>query len=781
MRRLAHAAALFSIVAVAGRADADPVDNLGLRLMSLEAEAGELERSLHGPAVVLDQDAAEKRLIQAQVDLGVGHFDEASVLLYDVVDKYPQSRAFPDAVFYLAEALYQRGDNYSSRDYFEKYVDLGSTGAHEVDALERLIELSIRLKDDARVDDTLARLDQLPAARRPESVAYVRGKYSYFHGDLDAAATQFAAIPKDSKYYYQARYFAAVTYVAKKDLDQAATELEALVKLPAKTLDDAKVLELAHLALGRIHYERDEEGEAIDQYNAISRHSPLFDEALYEVAWVYVKAKEFDKALRALELLSLANPKSAMLPDVRILEGNLRIRKATTTEGNATEEYAKATTVFDSTADTFKKPKQEIDRALASHADPKSFFAQITGRAGTLLDIQVTLGDIASEYVMKEPNVGRMVGIAHTLDEIKQDLDDSDRLLQRIDHAVNSPTRVMIFPQLFDKRSHTLAIEDAVFQIRQELVTHERALANHDLDDASRAQLDGLQKRRHDLAAELLKIPGASASFEERVGMARRGYLTLDKRAQEVEVEIYSIEAELAALEKYYQDTTEKKMPAAQFEDQIRDLRKAATDLREELAKIRQEGELDADQAGIGDDSAKQENAIRTELTDTVRAEHEAMQALSGRGKSDDASQWHAFATLMSRCDAIDTTLARSNTRIDEIVDQSLTDVKNTIAEEKSHIAEYQETRVGYDGEGMDLGGEVVAGSFANVAKKFYEIGVRADVGLLDVTWGEKEQSGQGVERLRLDYAHQKTQLDADFRDVRPPAEPAADEDHAKP
>ena len=90
----------------------------------------------------------------------------------------------------------------------------------------------------------------------------------------------------------------------------------------------ARIAELSHMALGRLYYERDQPSKSVDEYLRISRRSDLFDEALYEVTWVYVKNKEFDKALRALELLALADPTSQRMPDVRILEGNLRIRKA---------------------------------------------------------------------------------------------------------------------------------------------------------------------------------------------------------------------------------------------------------------------------------------------------------------------------------------------------------------------------------------------------------------------------------------------------------------------
>src|SRR6185295_9075629 len=107
----------------------------------------------------------------------------------------------------------------------------------------------------------------------------------------------------------------------------------------------------------------------VDQYLMVSRRSNLFDDALYEVAWVYVKAKQFDKALRALELLALANPSSSAIPDVKILEGNLRIRKAQATaasenQGNSTEEYAKALDLFEKTRDAYEKPQADIKRIM---------------------------------------------------------------------------------------------------------------------------------------------------------------------------------------------------------------------------------------------------------------------------------------------------------------------------------------------------------------------------------------------------------------------------------
>src|SRR6266567_5173292 len=395
---LPRAAAALALVALSSvPARADDLDDTAHRLTTLESQASALEQGIRAPSgpPQSDPDLIERRLVQAQVAYGVGRYGDAALLLYDIVERFPNSRSYGEAIFYLADALFQKGDNVTARSYFVKIVEQGGAGApHYQEALERLLELTIRLQDPTGVKDWLARLDQVPQSNRLDSVPYTRGKYAYYNKDYDEALRWFDSLPAGSKYYFQGRYFAGVTEIAKGDLGAAAKVLHALLKVqpkggprraspdggqsPLNDEDDGKVVELAQLALGRIHYERDQPTDAIDHYLTISRHSPYFDEALYEVAWVYVKARQYDKALRALELLALANPKSVMLPDVRILEGNLRIRKAQSTaalRGNSTEEYTKATQIFDATRTDYDGPRKEVERIVAEHEDPHQFFA----------------------------------------------------------------------------------------------------------------------------------------------------------------------------------------------------------------------------------------------------------------------------------------------------------------------------------------------------------------------------------------------------------------------
>src|SRR5687768_1798638 len=108
-------------------ARADSLDANAKRLATLEAQATDLERLVRPPAGPPqgDPETIERRLVQAQVAHGVGRHADAALLLYDIVEKYPSARSYPEALFFLADSLFLKGDNQLARGYFHRIVDQG--------------------------------------------------------------------------------------------------------------------------------------------------------------------------------------------------------------------------------------------------------------------------------------------------------------------------------------------------------------------------------------------------------------------------------------------------------------------------------------------------------------------------------------------------------------------------------------------------------------------------------------------------------------------------------
>src|SRR5262249_7828962 len=208
-----HAPLVALCMLAASVARADDVDTLGAKVTELDARVYELSGKLKPPAEP-GPELAERRLIDAQVLYELKNYEAASIILFDVVEKYPNSPAYPEALFYLADSLYLKRDFLSSRRFFEKIVEVGPQNPRYQESLQRLIELSLYTGDYSPVDGYIAKLDATQIVKPLPSVPYVKGKYYYFRHQYDKSLDAFKTIGPDHKYFFHATYFVGAANVA---------------------------------------------------------------------------------------------------------------------------------------------------------------------------------------------------------------------------------------------------------------------------------------------------------------------------------------------------------------------------------------------------------------------------------------------------------------------------------------------------------------------------------------------------------------------------------------
>ena len=774
-----------ALVLAASTARADVVTDAGKKIATYETEARELASGIQRPSRdPKKDDVMSRRLIDAQVAFGTGNYENAALLLYDYIAQDTRGRDYDTAVYYLAESLFQKNDRVASRTYFAQLVqEIGARSKYYQQALERLIELSLILDEKDGVDQWLAELDRVPADKRAASVPYVRGKYAFSVGNFDEALTWLAQVPAESEYGFQAQYFLGTAHVAKKDLGKATQAMAALLDREARNDDEKRVQELAQLALGRLYYERDQPTKAIDSYLLIDRKSDLFPDALYEVAWVYVKSQQFDKALRALELLALADPTSDKLPTVRMLEGNLRIRKAQgihekTAQGldtgaaSSTEEYSRAEGIFATTHETYVVPHDELGKIIAANDDPQKFMAQITGRSSETFTTNATMPEIAAAWIRDEPNVGRVMTIETDLGDIQAEINDAERTIERLDAALTTPNRVNIFPSLAGKRSRSTEMGEDVLATRIKLADEERKLAGKAASGAALADLDRLVATRQGLSKQLAELPDADVAYGQRVERARAAFDQLDQQAAEIQVAIDTTAATVVAIDKFLKESAEPNDPTAKaawvtqkLEAQrvITELNLEVDAMHLELSQIRREVVLGRDEAGTGDEAAVRGRGLRAQLRAALLAEHGAAARLASGG---DRARADKVADLIRRGDAVLAQLDAIDKAIDDVVEVALEEVRDTITHEKAELSSYRREFLLYEAESRALGGTVLGESFRSVKAKFYEVLVRTDVGVVDVSWSKKEESDDDLQRYTLDKSRELKQLRDEFADL---------------
>jgi tetratricopeptide (TPR) repeat protein len=754
---------------------------IGSRLALLREEIDGLSKGIEPPdrSPEAERARASRKLIDAQVALGTGDYDTAAVMLYEYVADNPRSRSYDTALFYLGEALFQRGDHLTARERFTELMQrIGPRSRHYQQALERLVELSLSLRDDTDVERWLAALDSLPQEQLRPSVHYVRGKYAYFRDRFADAVQHFGKVPLTSEYFFQARYFMGVCYVAVGSLQNAeAVYRDLIAREPRRGDKNApRVIELSHLALGRIFYETDRLPDAVDAYLEVDRKSDLFEDAAYEIAWVFVKQKQFDKALLAIELLAAIAPATSLVPSVEILEGNLRIRRAQSVsfldEEEAAEEYARALATFEDTRERFAEAHEELGRVMKEHTDPRVFLDQLAGRTAEIFEVRVTLPEMAAAWLRDHPEVQRVVAIEQDLEQVTRDVARSERAIERIEHALAQPARANVFPGLAKKRVRGVEILEELSALRRRLARSERAfLLRHATDDERRA-LGELEIRREALVRELAVLPSGEAPYGERIVRARNAFIALDEETTEITRVVDAATAKLVALDKYLRDREaeaarqERDAPApggARMDDMIA-LREELEALRSELDGARRDLTLARDRAGTGDEAALRGQALRTDLRRVLENEQGYMMRIAARLEGGSRGRGQAIATILQAAQDIARDVDALDRLIEDVVEVSLEDARSALVEEKANLAAIKRELGDHEAESRELGGQVVGASFAAVKKKLYEILVRADVGVVDVGWAKKEDSDEALRRLDLDKLREQRMIDDDIR-----------------
>ncbi len=738
------------------RARADEVDDYVKKLIDLDLRVHTMAlefRETPPPT----PDAADRRVLDAQVQLSIKNYDEAATMALDVVEKYPNSRAYDDALFLLGEALFQARDFYSARHYLVEAVAKNTGSKSEQQALQRLVEVALHTGDYDNVDSYLTRLQNVPASAMEPTVPYVRGKYYFFRGRLDDASMVFSSIPATNPYYFQARYFLATLQVKRGDLAGATKSFDDLLKQQAPDDTGKDIQDLARLAIARIYYERSQFDKAIEAYSSIGRQSTYWSEALREQAWTYIKAKDWQRAYRSVNLLLLYDPDTADAPDLRLLEGNLQLRMS---------NFYLASDEFSKVRDEFEPIHRQLQQVIVKSQTDPAYFDSLVGKSLDKFDIGAFVPPTAAKWVKSEPDVARMMTLATDVGEMQRDLADSQKLVERIEHVMQGSGRVGIFPDLASARTKAIEMTNLVVETREKFVRKIRAIIDSVLTAEERKQLDHLAIERDGYERQTNR-PTTDEGVKAHERTMKGQFGELDRQVSEMNVEIQALEAQLVAVEQYYRvSRSEQKIRPEDIEGPVRDMRTAIDELRAMHDKLREEiADATHDAASSGSaDQAEHETAQKLSevLSKELAIERQAAARLGGA----DRAQVDRIYDLLARCDAIDVQLNAFDKRVEGQVGVRIATVTRYLSGAKEQLALAGEKLGSVLDESKALGGGLAQAMFTRVAEKFYDLVVRSDVGIIDVSWGLKDQKTQAVTKLTSLKNLELKALDEDFRKV---------------
>jgi len=748
---------LVALLLVQQPAQGASVDKLRSEVSDLEQQATYLNIRFKGQAASREQ-LAEHRLVDAQVLYTLKDYTRAAILLLDFVSKYQGTQGYPEALFYLADSLYHKRDFLSARRYFEKVVN-EVKGKYYQESLQRLVELSLRTGDYNNVDSYLNALASIPPHMLKPSVPYVQGKYYYFRKDPDKSMGAFRSIPSGHQYYAHAQYFIGAILVLQKNYAEAAKVFGSLLRAQPKTDGEKHIRDLTYLAMGRLLYEKGKIEQAIDMYQKISRRSLEFDTALYEIAWAYIKAKQYKRALRALDLLVLAQPDSPFIPQVQVLQGNLLIRL---------EQWGRATDLFTQTREKFVPVQNRMKQIMTEHSDPNVFFDVLLAKNLGELSATIQVPPLAVHWVKEHRNVKRALNLVGDIRDIKDSIKEATDLIRRLEQAVNSPAKIRIFPEFASAKASELEVENKLLLVRRKILEGETELVAGVASGTMRDELRKLAAEREGLEKRVKALPTTADGYQKRSSSKLGKIGALEQQVSQLSMAVDSLRAQLVASEKYFADTSaaKKREVRESFRKEAEVVSTMILGLQAEVDQIREALEYARSAVGVGGAEEVAERGVKVQYRDALTKEHAQLMALRDRLGGGKRSEFDALAGLFDRCKRIDDTLNSFSSKLEAGVEEKLTSIRAALNEEKDRVAKYEVEAADYKTRSDTVAGGITYQGFQEVANRFYEIVVRADVGIIDVAWALKDAKSKEVSRLVRQQKMDLKVLDEEFKEV---------------
>jgi TolA-binding protein len=754
---LIAAAALGTVIAP-GLARADKFEDANRRLVDLEERTRVLATEFKD-APPKDPNAAERRVVDAEVLFSLKNYVEAATILLDVIERYPNSHSYDDALVLLGESLYLNRDYVAARTYFETAVKKNSGSRKEQQALQRLVEIALRLDDFDNVEEYLSRLQRIPPDQLEPSVPYVRGKYLYVRGKPDEAMGIFLNIPAANEYYLQARYFVGTIQVGKGDLASASTTFDSILRVQPRNDTDKEVQDLGRLAVGRLFYERNQFDKAAEAYASVPRQSKHYADAMDEATWNYIKAKDFLRASRSLELMLLQDPDSPKAPERQILRGNLQLRLA---------QFFVAHEAFAATLEQFEPIYKELQSTVArSQAEPTYFEALIGQGMDKLFDISVFIPTSAVKWIKSEPEVARMLALANEVGGLQRDIKDSEALMGRLQRAVSGAGKVGIFPDLATNRTKTTEILNQIVDIRRRFVGEIRSLIAGSLSGQDKAALDQVAAQRASLEQQLQDLPMSSQAQRDRERNAKAKLTELDGQASQFNVQIQSMDAELVAIEQYFiRSKAEQKIRPEDLKQPVGELRSSIDGMRAQLEKVRNDIVEATREFGAAGAAASSERVATVRLTDLMKREQDIYNRVRSQLGGGDQRELDRVYSVLQRADGVHGVLMAFDARLDAAADRRLGDIRERLDHEKTELALVTSKLGGVLSESQTVGGGLAQVMLGKATDRFYELVVQSDVGEVDVAWGLKDQKSQTLSKLINQQKLERKAVEDDFRSL---------------
>jgi tetratricopeptide (TPR) repeat protein len=543
-----------------------------------------------------------------------------------------------------------------------------------------------------------------------------------------------------------------------------------VTQLPADTPENAQVIDISWLAIGRLLYETDQWVQAIQAYNHIDRASPQFGTMLYELAWVYVKLGDVDRAKRALEVLAVTDPGSENIADGALLRADLMLRAG---------QFEKSLKVYESVRGTYDPMKEKVDAFLGSTSDPAVYYDKLSQEQLELLEGSSGLPPLAIQWAREAEDGPEAFAVIDEVVLCRELIRDSNQMIERLNAVLSSPNRVRAFPELKAGSERALALLNKIALARLTLGQGMDAVTDRDLS----GELGRARAARRALEKRLAVVPVTAADFQERELQATRQWNNASQSLQRLNLQADTLQATINGLHRVLRESAQSGVvrdpsSAAGFEAELAQHERELVVHKAQLAGLRKMVAAGRVQVGFGDQRFVEDATTRKQYRDALVREVELSAA--GQGGDDLRAYGQKLLPVLRSGDDADARIEAVLHTLDAAVDKRSGGLAQDVARETAQLIGYQVQLDGLDSQARLVVGEVAMRNFGLVRDRFKSIALRADVGITEEAWEVREEQQTRVRNLQVERAREDRLLKEELNEVLDDSGEAEDDRRGK-
>jgi hypothetical protein len=198
----------------------------------------------------------------------------------------------------------------------------------------------------------------------------------------------------------------------------------------------------------------------------------------------------------------------------------------------------------------------------------------------------------------------------------------------------------------------------------------------------------------------------------------------------------------------------------------VGELRSSIDAMRVQLDKVRGDIVEATREFGAAGAAASSERVATVRLTDLMKREEDIYSRARSQLSGTDQRELDKVYSVLQRCDGVHGMLMAFDARLDIVADRRLGEIRERLSQEKTELAVVNSKLGGVLNESQTVGGGLAQAMLGKVTDRFYELVVQSDVGLVDVSWGLKDQKSTTLSKLINQQKLERKAVEDDFRSL---------------